>query len=207
LANFKQLKNIQMKKLIIMAVSLLTVNAALFAGNSSVTPATEYTKVISTKSPFHSIVVNNDIDVVLTEATDNMIEIKGEEESVKKVSHFIKKGVLYINSKQGSLKGRATVYLSVNDLQSIEVNGKSTISSKGALNSSKLKVVVNGEAKFDLKNQGKMLFEADEEIDLHFEKWIGVAEASIITPANEEIKAADSGIDAQFMKSINNEVN
>jgi hypothetical protein len=193
-----------MKKLIIMAVSLLTVNAALFAGNSSVSPVTEYSKVISAKAPFHSIVVNNDIDVVLTEATDNTIEIKGEEADVKKVNHYVKKGVLYIGSKVGSLKNKAVVYVSVNDLQSIEVNGKSTVTSKGFLSSSKLKVFVNGEAKFDLKNQGQMLFESDEEIDLHFEKWNGQMHAAAITPTNEEIKAADAGIDAQFQKSINN---
>jgi Putative auto-transporter adhesin, head GIN domain len=188
-----------MKKIIIIAVSLLTVNAALFAGNSSVSPVTEYTKVISAKAPFYSIVVNNDIDVVLTEATDILIEIKGEEEGVKKVSHYIKKGVLYINSKQGSLKGRATVYVSVNGLQSIEVNGKSTISSKGVLNSSKLKVFVNGEARFDLKNYGQLLIEADEEIDLHFEKWIGLQEVAAITPNNADIKKADAAMDTQMM--------
>jgi Putative auto-transporter adhesin, head GIN domain len=159
-----------MKKLMIMAVSLLTVNASLFAGISTVNPGTGHKATAAAKPPFHSIVINNDIDVVLTEATDNMIEVKGAAAGINMVNYYIKKGVLYISSRQGSLKGRATVYLSVNGLKNIEINGSSYLTSNGFLNSRRLNVVVRDEAKFELKNRGEILIEADSDIELHVKK-------------------------------------
>lgn len=176
-----------------MAVSLLTITAGGFAGNGFQKRDTEKTMVANLKAPFTSIVVNSDIDVVLTEAADNRIEVKGD---ASNVNYFIKKGVLYIGSKQGSLKDKAVIYLSVSSLESIVVNGKSKISSAGFLNSSKLKVTVNAEAKFDLKNYGEILFEADEEIDLHFEKWMKLPGVAVIEPHSLESEAADESIDA-----------
>jgi hypothetical protein len=159
-----------MKKLTFIAVSLLTINASLFAGNVSDSLVSEPQKVQAGKQPFHSVVVNNDIDLVLAEDTDNMIKIRGVEKHLKNVCYSIKKGVLYISSNGGSLKNKATVYLSVNDLQSLVVNGKSAINSKGTLNSKQLTVLVNGEAKFDLKNYGAIIMEAGNEIELDIEE-------------------------------------
>jgi Putative auto-transporter adhesin, head GIN domain len=154
-----------MKKSILITVGLFTINAALFAGIGTVIPGTVVTA--AAKTPFYGIVLNNDIDLVLVEATDNMVEIKGAEADINMVNYYIKKGVLYIRSREGSLKGRATVYLSVNGLKNIEITGKSYVSSNGYLNSRRLNVLVRDEAIFDLKNRGEILVEADSDIELH----------------------------------------
>jgi Putative auto-transporter adhesin, head GIN domain len=191
-----------MKKLIIMAVSLLTLSAASFAGNGSEKKNTEYSVVVKTKAPFQMIVLNNGVDLVLTESSETRIEIKGEEKDVNNVAHSVKKGILYIGVKNASLKTKAVVYVSMSQLESIEVNGKSKITSNGFLKSSKLKVVVNDEAKFDLKNYGKILFEADDEIDLNFEKSIGQNKPVAFLSGTDSIKQADEAMDTQITKEV-----
>jgi Putative auto-transporter adhesin, head GIN domain len=158
-----------MKKLIIMAVSLLSLNANVFA--DTVKDNSPSMKSKANKVAFNKIVVNGDMDIVLTESDFVQVEIKGEQKTGKEVNYYLKKGVLYIDGSKGFGKTKPTVYIHVSHLQSIEVNGESIVSSNGRLASKTLKVVVNGEAKFDLKNYGEILFEAGEEIDLHFKKW------------------------------------
>jgi hypothetical protein len=181
-----------MKKLLILAVSVLAFTASTFAGT--------YNKIISTVLVkgvvYEMIVVNNDIDVVLTESPVNEIMVTGEEESVSLVKHHVKRGVLTIGSKKGSLKGKATVYISVSGLKKLEVNGKSKVTSQGTLNSKSLKVIVNGEAKFDLKNNGSIIFEADEDIDLNFEKWIGEHPQAPAVVDSSALNNADAAMDS-----------
>lgn len=156
-----------MKQLIIIAVSLLCFN--LVAGAGSIDNC-KYRYIIKAKHSFASIVINNDIDVVLTECSDAEIYVAGDRKDIATVSYFVKKGILYIQSKGSSLKGKVTVHVPVSHLQLVEINGNSTLTSNGTLNSRLLKVVVNGEAKFDIKSFGKILVEADESIDVNFEE-------------------------------------
>ncbi|WP_407520193.1 DUF2807 domain-containing protein [Lacibacter sp. MH-610] len=156
-----------MKQLIIIAVSLLSFN--ITAGAGSVDNCM-YRHIIKAKHSFQSIVINNDIDVVLTECPDAEIYVAGDKKDIAAVSYFVKKGILYIQSKSGSLKGKVTVHVPVSHLQLVEINGNSTVTSNGTLSSRLLKVVVNGEAKFDIRSFGKILVEADESIDVNFEE-------------------------------------
>jgi Putative auto-transporter adhesin, head GIN domain len=191
-----------MKKLILMAVSLLTITAASVAGtNKESKPA--FTKVISTKAAFQHIVINGDVDVVLTEKDFVQVDVTGEQKSVEAVTHYVKRGTLYIISKRAAKGAKPVVTIAVSDLKSIEVNGKGEITSKGALRSSKLKLVINGEAKFNVKNLGQILIESDEDIDLQFEK--NTAEEkrlNTITPDADTVQAADVRMDEQFIKFV-----
>lgn len=181
-----------MKKLFILTVSLVALTASTFAGTDNKIISTVLAKGVV----YEMIVVNNDIDVVLTESTVNEIMVTGEEESVKLVKHHVKKGILTIGSKTGSLKGKATVYISVSGLKKLEVNGKSKIISQGSLNSKCLKVIVNGEAKFDLKNNGQIIFESDEDIDLNFERWIGEQPQPAAIIDSSALNNADAAMDS-----------
>ena len=181
-----------MKKLFILAVSLIALTANTIAGTDNKIISTVLAKGVV----YEMIVVNNDIDVVLTESPVNEIMVTGEEESVSLVKHHVKRGVLTISSKMGSLKGKATVYISVSGLRKLEVNGKSKIVSQGSLNSKNLKVIVNGEAKFDLKNNGQIIFESDEDIDLNFEKWIGEHPQSPTVVDSSALNNADAAMDS-----------
>ncbi len=163
-----------------MAVSLLTISFSAFADYNTDKKNTGETKAVTLNASFNTIVVNNDIEIVLTEATGNLFEIKGEEKDINNISYYIKKGTLFIDNKHGSFKNKAVIYLSVSQLQRIEVNGNSKITSNGFLNSHKLKVIVNHEAKFDLKIQGEIFFETADGIYLDIEKWKGPQQAAAL---------------------------
>jgi Putative auto-transporter adhesin, head GIN domain len=191
-----------MKKLITMAVSLLTVTAASFAGTTNESkPA--FTKVISTKAAFQHIVINGDVDVVLTEKDFVQVDVTGEQKSVEAVTHYVKRGTLYINRKGASKGAKPVVTIAVSDLQSLEVNGDGDVTSKGTLRSSKLKLTINGESKFNVRNLGEILLESDGDIDLQFEK-SGAEEKPLtaITPDAAAVQVADAKMDEQFMKSV-----
>lgn len=191
----------KMKQLIIMAVSLLTVTATSFAGTTNESkPA--FTKVISTKAAFQHIVINGDLDVVLTESDFVQVDVSGEHKTVDAVSYFVKRGTLYINHKGGSKGIKPMVTIAVSNLHSIEINGDGDIMSKGTLRSSKLKLTINGESKFNVRNLGEILLESDGDIDLQFEKK-GIEEKPLtaITPDAATVHEADMQMDEQFIKS------
>jgi hypothetical protein len=183
-----------MKQFIIMAVSLLTFSAAGIAAPANKT----ISAVIASGTVYDVIVVNNDIDIVLTESP---VAVTGEEKDVNLVKHQVKKGMLIIGSKMGSLKGKATVYVSVSSLKKLEINGKSFVTSNGALKSSKLIVVVNGEAKFDLRNYGDILFETDEDIDIQFEKWNDAQPQAAVSFDSSFLKSADAAMDSLLVQT------
>jgi hypothetical protein len=186
-----------MKQFIIMAVSLLTFSAAGIAAPANKT----ISAVIASGTVYDVIVVNNDIDIVLTESPVAEIRVTGEEKDVNLVKHQVKKGMLIIGSKMGSLKGKATVYVSVSSLKKLEINGKSFVTSNGALKSSKLIVVVNGEAKFDLRNYGDILFETDEDIDIQFEKWNDAQPQAAVSFDSSFLKSADAAMDSLLVQT------
>ncbi|HEX4957938.1 MAG TPA: DUF2807 domain-containing protein [Lacibacter sp.] len=187
-----------MKQFIIMAVSLLSFSAAGVAA-----PAHKIvTSVIASGTVYDVIVINNDIDVVLTESSLAEIRVTGDEKNVQLVKHQVKKGMLIIGSKSGSLKGKATVHVSVSSLRKLEINGSSFVTSNGALRSNKLVVVVNGEAKFDLKNYGDILIESDEDIDLNFENGNGIQPQAVVNYDSSNLKNADEAMDSLLLQTI-----
>ncbi|HEX4957939.1 MAG TPA: DUF2807 domain-containing protein [Lacibacter sp.] len=188
-----------MKQMIIIAVSLLTFITGV---NAHPVQHCAHKQVIKTKSNYQFIVINNDIDVILTESALTDICISGGKKDIQLVRYYVKNGILFIESKNGSLKGRATVHVSVNNLKQIEINGQSTVISNGTLSSNQLKVVVNGEAKFDLKNIGDILIEADESIDLNFEKQNKEQHLFSIKIDSTTIAEADAQMDALINKTL-----
>jgi Putative auto-transporter adhesin, head GIN domain len=191
---------IKMNKLLIAAVYLLCITATGFTSRDEKKDNSSKT---ATKSiiAYQSLVINDDIDVVLTEADSTNISVTGTLKDIQSVSHFTKKGVLYVHSKKGSLRGKVTVHLSVNNLKQVEINGMSSVTSNGTLNSRKLKVRVNGEAIVHLKTFGKFVVEGDERFDLHFEKWNNWTE--IVKPKVNSNAAghSDAAMDELFIQS------
>lgn len=162
-----------MKTIMLMAVSLLSVNIACIAKAGSV-PKIKKEKALSTGStPFNTIVINGDVDVVLFEADDKTYETMGTNVNGEGLSFHVKKGILYVNRIGWPNKKKPVAHIPVKHLQMIEVNGRSNIRSNGFLQSDILKVQINEESNFDLKNRGKILFEKDRAIELHFENWKG----------------------------------
>lgn len=188
-----------MKQFIIIAVSLLTFNMAVQAGTVE---NCMHRQVIKAKQSFRSIIINNDIDVVLSESAFTEIYVAGSKKDVQNVNYFVRKGILHIQSKSGSLKGKVTVHVPVSQLQLVEINGKSTVTSNGTLSSSLLKVIVNGEARFDIKSFGRILVEADEDIDVNFTEEQKEKQAMYLHIDSASLLEADLNMDTLIQDHI-----
>ena len=120
--------------------------------------------------PFSKIVIEDDIDVVLHESTDKSLLVEGSKENISNVEWKIKKGVLHLSSKAGSLKDKVLVTLDVKDLKQIEVNGNSEVKSLGNLHSSLLHIYLNGYCLVNILNEGKITLVNGDGIGLDIKK-------------------------------------
>ena len=145
----------------------------LFIGmfTAAATQAEIVTREVKLKSNFSILEVSHDIDVVLTESTDNSIRIEGEEKFANAVLLDEKNGKVRILSKKGSMHKKITVFVPVQNLHNLIVKGSSYIRSNGNLNSKELQVKLSGASKVEINNIGSIVFEADEGIDIMVQKW------------------------------------
>lgn len=152
-----------MKQLFILFISVLTM--------ATVANAENITREMDLTSSVYNIEVNDDINVVLTQSTEAKLRITGEEKDSKAVLLNQKNGRVRLFSKKGSLKNRVTVYVPVQNLHKLIINGKSYVRSDGVIASKKLLVTIGGEAKVEINNLGDIAFDADQDIDLQIKKW------------------------------------
>jgi hypothetical protein len=153
------------KKLIIPFVLLMTVTLGASAQKE---PASKivHNSPVSYHTPFTNIVVNDGIDLVITENSNDKIWFDGKAKNLEKLKWEIKDGTLYLASKNGSLKDKVKVNVYVQKLTNIEVNGDSWVKSGGYLNSPALDVYINGEALVDISNIGKISVKNSSEVEL-----------------------------------------
>ncbi len=144
-----------MKKTLMILTTMLCI--AGFNANAQKEPTKKsHSKQISYSGSFSKIVVEDDIDLVLTEATTGEISVSGRQKNTDKLDSRIENGVLYLSSKSGSLKNYVKVNVPVQDLRQVVINGNSLVKSKGNLQSTSLRIYVNGEAMVDVKNLGRL---------------------------------------------------
>lgn len=151
-----------MKYLFILFIGLFTAAAA----NAEIV-----TREVTLNANFSSLEISHDIDVVLTESTDNSIRIEGEEKFANAVMLDEKNGKVRILSKKGSMRKKVTVFIPVQNLRTLIVKGNSYVRSNGNLSSAELQVKLSGASKVEINNIGKIFFEADEGIDIMVQKW------------------------------------
>jgi len=165
-ATATQIKN-NMKKLIAMAITIL-ITASIAAFASEKKPTFIISKQFNYQMSFSRIVVGNGIDLQLTECSDKIIVITGENVDVEKLEWKIKGDVLYLGCKKGSLRNKVKVKIDVAHLKEIIVKGKSTIHSVGALHSSNLYVYMAEDCFVSIKNIGQIFVinGFDTEVDI-----------------------------------------
>lgn len=152
-----------MKQLFSLFIGVLTM--------ATVANAENITREVDLTASVYSIEVSDDINVVLTQSTDAKLRITGEAKDSKAVLLDQKNGRVRLLSKKGSLKNRVTVYVPVQNLRKLVINGKSYVRSNGVIASKNLQVTLAGEAKVEINNLGDIAFDADQDIDLQIKKW------------------------------------
>lgn len=154
-----------MKKLIVLITIFSLAGVTAFAyPNSDV--KTYYSKQFNHGISFNKIVVADDIDLVVYENATSNIQFDGTDENVAKVDWKIKNGVLYLKSKQGSLKNKVLVTLDVRELKEIVIEGKSNVRSLGNLNSPNLSVVMREDCFVAIRNYGAIRIIRANDIDV-----------------------------------------
>jgi len=101
------------------------------------------------------ITIANDMNIVLMQAAYNDRSISMDANASEKLGLSLSNNSMTISLvKQPSKKEKLTVYLYVNNLKMIMVERNSTVETIGILNTPKLEIYVDGEAKAHLKTNG-----------------------------------------------------
>jgi len=145
-------------KFIMTALLLCSLAFSAFAQKSK--PSDPVSKLIRLNEGYSSMVIEDDISVVLTESNSNEIIIKGEEKSVEKVKVEVDDGRLILSYVSAGVPAAVKVYVPAALLSRVNINGKSDVTS-----ASKLRVIVAGEGKVHLRSSGKVLVEGTDEFD------------------------------------------
>ncbi|MFT3682795.1 MAG: DUF2807 domain-containing protein [Ferruginibacter sp.] len=141
--------------------------SATAAGTNNETGSTNK---VSYQSSFNKIVVQDGIELRLTESSEKSMQFSGSDADVKKVDWKIQGNTLYIKSKKGSLKAKVTIELSVNQLKALHVLGNSDIISAGELKSNNLEVYVDGGGVIALQSRGSIYIEQASGTELDVKK-------------------------------------
>lgn len=171
-----------MKKLFILALGLVLTGTTAFASSNPDSYSRPADNI--SRDSYHTISVDNDIDLVLTESDLAGITVVANDKVKKDILVSEKNGVLIIKSKGRSLKNKAIVYVPVTNLKRLVINGSSHVTSSGFLNSAVLHINVNGEASFEIRNNGEVSFETDNDTEIHVDK-------QFVTPTQAALIHAD----------------
>ncbi len=161
-----------MKKLIAVFTALL------FTAGSATFASTEGTKKYNTEQSSYSesftkIVIEDDIDVVLYENGTTNIQFDGNARNISRIEWVVKKGVLYLRSKNGSLKDKVLVTIDVNALENIVIEGDSKVRSLGILSSEELNVHLSTSSYVAIRSLGKINISNSEGTELVVKKHVG----------------------------------
>jgi hypothetical protein len=146
-------KSIVMKKQMLLVLMGLL---AMYGGRAHEKDSTgkEWHHVVT--EAFHSMVVYDDIDVILVEDASSTISIQGRTKCAAAVKAEVKDGQLVLSACHHPLRGRLLVQVTVQQLRTLTVRGASEIYSMGMLNSPRLDVHIEGACRVHVKNRGRV---------------------------------------------------
>lgn len=160
------MKKVGMIIAVIMTISFGYLNAKATKDES----VSKLNGMVAEGKPFNAVVVNNNVNVVLLNNSASQVVVKGNPDAVGNIDYYVRRGILYVDTKDDSKAKNVTVYISANQLKSIEVTGSSLVQSQDTINNRLLKMIMNGEGKFVVKNRGRVLVTSDNDIDLFYKK-------------------------------------
>jgi len=125
---------------------------------------------LKSEMPFNKLVVEADIDVVLTEESSTKVVIEGEISSAAAAKISVENGVMTISSKKSWRNQRTVVYLPVRNLRTIVINGDANISSSNTLHTMRMQLMVNGNCEVNLRVRGTVEVSYSDDFLIHYLK-------------------------------------
>src|SRR5205809_357252 len=126
-----------MKTRIIISAVLVGVSAIAFAANES----SEVASSSSDPGKFYGLIVNTDATIILTQGEKNSVRIEGNKKELRKIKTSVENGALVIS---GDDARPINVFVSVEEINMIEINGAARLYAPGSINSDVLLLKVNG---------------------------------------------------------------
>lgn len=100
---------------------------------------------------FYGIIVNTNANVIITQSESSSVQIAGTESAIHKIETEVVNGALVINGSSGRT---VDVYITVEDLNLVEVNGTARVMGNGTFNTDIVLLKVNGSGsiKMDIRS-------------------------------------------------------
>ncbi|MEJ8842304.1 DUF2807 domain-containing protein [Lacibacter sp. H375] len=153
---------------------LLTVVLLLVTTAASAQTTEKKKSAISkvTVQPFHKLVINASIDVLLIEDNEpGILYIEGDKQYFNEISVKQENGVLTIEaSKDRSYKNKIYIGLPVKNLAAVDIYAKSFVTGMNTLQSKDLVITLYDECMVNLKSTGTIEIRSSAEIGYNFLK-------------------------------------
>ena len=135
-----------MKQKLILAALAIMLGAAPVLAN-------EPTRVFLNAGNVEHLNVQNDMEIVLLQAPSDDHSVILDAQASEKLNVRLSNKRLFISERNGG-KGKTIVYLYVSNLKTITVEGDSQVKTIGSLETGKIDVFVDGNAKVHLRTTG-----------------------------------------------------
>ena len=132
------------KSLTLVATVIVSLATTAFAVNES---AIDVTSVDRSLGNFYGLIVNANANVILIQGEKSSVRIEGKRKDVDKIEARINNGSLVIN---GTNNIPVTVYVTVDEINRVEVNSTAKVYSSEVINSDVLLLKVNGNGSIKL---------------------------------------------------------
>jgi hypothetical protein len=140
-----------MKKKIALSLLALTIGFLPALANETVP---EPSRIFLNAGNIENISILSDMEVVLLQAPTGDHSIILDKLATEKLNLRLSNKTLYISGKRGDQKQKTIVYLYVSNLKSLTVDGDSQVKTMGSLETGKLDVFVDGNAKVHIRTSG-----------------------------------------------------
>ena len=144
-----------MKQFIVTILIALLASPAGFAQNG------KKSRVIApliAEEPIRHILVAGNVDVLLIEDHPSNVGVRVPVSSVEKINVRIEGDYLYLTASAQLAEGeRVEAYVTVSDLNSLELKGNVVATSKGILESRQLKLITNQSAIVAIRSEGPVM--------------------------------------------------
>jgi formylmethanofuran dehydrogenase subunit C len=127
-----------MKNRLFLAALMILLSACAYSVNGE---AANFNTNVQPLESFYGLIVNSPANVILEQGKSPSIRFEGEEKDLNGISTNIENGSLIIS---GTNSKPLTIYLTIEDINLIEVNGSARVYSSHVLNSDLLLLKVNG---------------------------------------------------------------
>ena len=124
-------------------------------------------KELKVEGNFQNIRIDGNISLVmLTNEPAGTVILEGKEKILNRIRYNLKNDTLLIEANRIFSFPKLTVYLSARDIQAMQVNGDTNISSSDFIKSDKLHISLNGNINVKVKTMGKLSFDTPENFEL-----------------------------------------